>query len=94
MANKELTPLQYFKRLKNLIGKAPKGCKVVYDYMTTSIYVIDDSAKFIDNEKNGTSAIIGSTTPQNGMGYGGNTGYEKDKIIGSIEVELSAVQQH
>lgn len=83
---------QYFKKLKKLISNPPEGVLVRYDYMSCELYLVDSNAKFIDEEPKGISAIVGSTTPQNGQGYGGSTGYEKELVIGSIYVNMEAKQ--
>jgi len=84
---------KYFAKLKRLIKNPPSGISVSYDYMSTELYVFDKTAQFIDKEpESHGSAIVGSTTPQNAMGYGSDTGYERDSIIGSIFVPLEAKQ--
>lgn len=84
---------KYFAKLKRLIKNPPAGISVSYDYMSTELYVFDKTAQFIDNDpKSNGSAIIGSTTPQNARGYGSDTGYERDSIVGSIFVPLEAKQ--
>lgn len=84
----------YYKKLKALLQNPPEDVKVVYDYMSTAIYVLDKYAEFHDNEYRVMSAVVGSTTPQNGMGYGSDTGNDKDSVIGQgIFVDMQAVQQ-
>lgn len=91
-----MTKESFYKKLKKLIEKdKPDDCRIVYDYMTTSLYVINSDAEFIDNEIRCGGATIGSTTPQNGMGYGGDTGNAYHSIVSDgIYVDLEAVQQY
>lgn len=95
MGRRKLTEAEkYQKKLERLINNPPDGLRVCYDYMSTSLYVVYENAEFFDNESRNMSAIIGSTTPQNAMGYGQNTGNDRDMIVGdSIYVELEAMQQ-
>lgn len=83
---------KYFKKLEKLIKSVPKGLMVRYDYMSNELYVAYSDAEFNDTEDKPISAIIGSTTPQNGRGYGGDVGYDRDSVVGSIGVDMEAKQ--
>lgn len=84
---------KYLASLERMIKNPPIGFKVVYDYETTSICVVEEDAVFHDNEVSNMSAIVGSTTPLDGRGYGTSTGLDRDSVIGTIYVNMEAVQR-
>ena len=85
---------KYHRRLKKLVEHCPEGYKLCYDMMDCHVYVVANDAEFFDNEISDNSAgYAGGGCPRGVPGFGNDTGFDSDKVVGDgIYIDMAAVQ--
>lgn len=81
---------KFYKKVKTLISKKPKGVEIVYDSHQLRLFFIRDGFDFIDKERMPTgTSWHGVLTPVNEPN--GDEGHEPNSVIGYIDIDMQAV---